>query len=83
MRLRTITVLATALLTIGGCAQSGGAASEDTGSAPLSLTIWVDDKRAPAVKEAADRFAAESGITVVTASCVCTCGSATWASRPG
>ena len=28
--------------------------------------MWVDDKRAPAVQQAADRFAAESRIPVVT-----------------
>ena len=67
MRIRRLTALLTicgAVLAAGGCGNT--AAAVDTGSAPLSLTIWVDEKRAPAVKEAADRFAAESGITVAT-----------------
>jgi arabinogalactan oligomer/maltooligosaccharide transport system substrate-binding protein len=67
MRIRRLTALLTicgAVLAAGGCGST--AAAVDTGSAPLSLTIWVDEKRAPAVKEAADRFAAESGITVAT-----------------
>jgi arabinogalactan oligomer / maltooligosaccharide transport system substrate-binding protein len=64
-RLTTLFLTAVCVLGTGACGQTGGAV-DDADAAPLSLTIWVDDKRAPAVKEAADRFAAESGITVVT-----------------
>ena len=60
-----IVAAATVCVLAGGGCGSPGAVADDS-AAPLSLTIWVDDKRAPAVREAADRFAAESGISVVT-----------------
>lgn len=49
--------------TAGGTgAPTGGAGGGDAGA----LTIWVDGLRAPAVKQAADAFGAENGITVNT-----------------
>ena len=61
---KIVAAAAVCVLAAGGCGSPGAVA--DDSAAPLSLTIWVDDKRAPAVREAADRFAAESGISVVT-----------------
>lgn len=54
-----IAALAASTAACGGSPSGGG----DT-AAPLTLTIWVDDKRAPAVIESAERFQAESGVTV-------------------
>jgi arabinogalactan oligomer/maltooligosaccharide transport system substrate-binding protein len=64
---RKLVAMVTISAMVAGASGCGGTASStDTAAAPLSLTIWVDEKRAPAVKQAADRFAAESGVAVAT-----------------
>ena len=46
----------------GGGADASG--SSDAGAATAALVIWADDKRAPAMKQAADRFKQETGVAV-------------------
>jgi len=53
-------------LTMAVAACGGGGDAGDTSKQPAggALTIWVDDKRGPAMKEAANRFGQENGVTV-------------------
>ena len=71
MRARTVLTAALAAavtMVTAGCAGGGGGASTGranrAGEARPALTIWVDDKRAAATKEAATLFGRENGIPV-------------------
>ncbi|GII00167.1 sugar ABC transporter substrate-binding protein [Planobispora takensis] len=60
-------LLAGILLAVAACGQGGagtGRAAARQGEGGGTLTIWTDDKRAPALKAAADRFSKETGVTV-------------------
>jgi arabinogalactan oligomer/maltooligosaccharide transport system substrate-binding protein len=46
-----------------GLAACGGPGGRDSAEG-TALTIWADDKRAPAMREAADKFSRENGVTV-------------------
>jgi arabinogalactan oligomer/maltooligosaccharide transport system substrate-binding protein len=55
---------ASVVFVVAGCGddkKTGGTSNQPAAS---SLTIWVDDKRGPAMKTAAARFGQENGVTV-------------------
>jgi arabinogalactan oligomer / maltooligosaccharide transport system substrate-binding protein len=74
MHVRKLVAAASAIvlsLAVAACGGGGGGTTATTsagaGQAPAggagTLVIWTDDKRAPAIKQFADQFASENGIT--------------------
>jgi len=67
MQLRKLcaaTLLVTVPLAVAACGGGGGSGATPKPAEGSALTIWVDDRRGPAMKEAATRFGQENGVTV-------------------
>jgi arabinogalactan oligomer / maltooligosaccharide transport system substrate-binding protein len=58
-----LALISVLLLAVAGCG-GGGANGADSAAAGVSLTIWVDDLRSPPIRQAAEKFAQDSGIQV-------------------